>query len=88
MISANELDFLYNIENIDKKDTIVFDDIENFADILKVSKDGLVQGVTLLALVNGNWYYKTEIMTDDDREYVVKIVDSLNKKINFIYDNE
>ena len=52
-----------------------------FADILKVSKDGLVQGVTTLAKVKGNWYYKTEVMTDDDREYVLDIPKTLNEKI-------
>lgn len=57
-----------------------------FADILKISKDGLVQGIVTLAQVDGKWYYKTEIMTDDDREYVIKIKESLNEKINKIVD--
>lgn len=80
-ISDKELSSLYKIEEQEKKYTIVFDDIEMFADILKVSKDGLVQGVTTLAKVKGNWYYKTEIMTDNDREYVLDIPKTLNEKI-------
>lgn len=85
-ISKNELSYLYNMEEIERKNTITFDDIDKFADILKVSKDGLVQAIVTLAQVDDYWYYKTEIMTDDDREYVVKIIDSLNTKINNLMD--
>ena len=85
-ISKNELSYLYNMEEIERKNTITFDDIDKFADILKVSKDGLVQAIVTLAQVDDHWYYKTEIMTDDDREYVVKIIDSLNTKINNLMD--
>lgn len=80
-INDKELSSLYKIEEQEKKYTIVFNDIEMFADLLKVSKDGLVQGVTTLAKVKGNWYYKTEIMTDNDREYVLNIPKTLNEKI-------
>ena len=63
------------------------DDIELFADILKVSKDGFVQGITTLALVEDNWYYKTEVMTEDDREYVIPIDERLNKKISSLLES-
>ena len=85
-IDKEELVYLYNIENNKDKLTITFNDIDMFADILKISKDELTQGIVTLALVEGNWYYKTETMTDDDREYVVKICDSLNNKINNLID--
>ncbi len=81
-ISEQELSDLYNLETAKREYTITFDEIDCFADILKVSKDGLVQAIIVLAKVDDVWYYKTEIMTDDDREYVVKITDSLNDKIN------
>ena len=81
-IDEEELEYLYDLENAKKEKTITFDEIDMFADILKVSKDGLVQAVTVLAQVDNVWYYKTEIMTSDDKEYVVKLSDSLNKKIN------
>ena len=87
-IDKEDLFYLYNIEDNKDKLTITFDDIDMFADILKISKDGLTQGIVTLALVEGNWYYKTETMTDDDREYVVKMSDSLNKKINDLIDKE
>lgn len=81
-ISEKERSDLYNLETAKKSRTITFNDIDMFADILKVSKDGLVQAVIVLAQVDNDWYYKTEIITDDDKEYVVKISDSLNNKIN------
>ena len=85
-ISSDELLYLYNIEKVERDNTIIFDDIDKFASILKVSKDGLVQAIITLVQIDGSWYYKTEIMTDDDREYVVKICDSLNNKINDLID--
>ena len=84
-ISDSEFKFLYDIENNKNKDTIIFDDIEMFGSIQKVSKDNLIQGIITLAKVNNHWVYKTEVMTDDDREYVIKIIDSLNDKINNLY---
>lgn len=81
-INEKEISDLYNLEKELKSNTITFEQIDMFADILKVSKDDLVQAVIVLAQVDNDWYYKTEIMTNDDKEYVVKIPDSLNKKIN------
>jgi len=81
-ITEEERTELYNLEDEKNKNTITFEEINMFADVLKVSKDGLVQAIIVLAQVDNEWYYKTEIMTDDDKEYVVKVSDSLNKKIN------
>lgn len=80
--SKDELDYLYNIEKMEKKDTISFDEIDEFADIIKVSNDGLVQGIITLVSKDGVWYYKTEIMDDNDREYVIKLSESLQNKLN------
>ena len=81
-ITDEELVALNNLDGVKAEKTIAFEDIELFADILKVSKDEFVQGITTLVLVEGNWYYKTEVMADDTREYVIPISESLNKKIN------
>ena len=81
-INEEELENLYNLDKVKFEKTIAFEDIELFADVLKISKDEFVQGITTLALVDGNWYYKTEVMADDTREYVIPISESLNKKIN------
>jgi hypothetical protein len=70
------------MESMERDITITFDDIDSFASVLKISKDNLVQGILTLACVDGTWYYKTEVMSDENREYIVKITESLNNKIN------
>ena len=82
LLSKEDIKYLYNLEDAKKSKTIVFDDIDMFCDIVKISKDGLVQGLIYLAKVDDNWYYKTEVMTDDDQEYVIKLSNSLSEKIN------
>ena len=67
-ITDEELVVLNNLDRVKAEKTILFEDIELFADILKISKDGFVQGITTVALVEGNWYYKTEVMADDTRK--------------------
>ena len=67
LLSKEDIKYLYKLEDAKKSKTIVFDDINMFCDIVKISKDGLVQGLIVLAKVDDNWYYKTEVMTDDDR---------------------
>ena len=81
-MSNDEFEYLYNIEEKKQRTTITFDEIDRFGDILKISKDGLIQAIVTLVQNDGIWYYKTEIMTDDDKEYVIKVSDSLIKKIN------
>ena len=80
-LTKKEISNLYNLESANRDRTIIFDDIEMFADVLKISNDGLVQALIVLARVDNDWYFKTEIMTEDDREYTVKLLDSINEKI-------
>lgn len=83
-LTEDELKFIYDLENKEKKETFKFEDIEKFAEITKISKDRTVYAMVSLARHNNTWYWKTEIMSDyeSDREYIVKLPDSLNKKIN------
>jgi len=80
-ITKNELKYLYNIESIKKNQTIKFEDIKQFADIVKVSKDGFIKALINLVHYKDSWYWKTEIMTDNDEEYIIEIPSSLNDKI-------
>lgn len=80
-INDEELKYLYNLENMPKKDTMKFEDIKGFASIQKISDDNLVKGLISLANYDNSWYWKSEVMTDDDREYIIKLPDSLNEKI-------
>ena len=82
MLSKEDIKYLYKLEDAKKNKTIIFDDINMFSDIIKISKDELVHGLFVLAKVDDNWYYKTEIMIDDNWEYVIKLSNSLSEKIN------
>ena len=81
-ITKEEIEFIYDLDNKERKETMVFDDIEMFADITKISKDKTIFALISLARVDKTWYWKTESMTDDDQEYIIKLPESLNNKIN------
>lgn len=84
IITEEELEYIYDLDNKERKETMVFDDIEMFADITKISKDKTIFALISLARVNHTWYWKTEIMTDDDREYIIEVPETLNSKLNDI----
>ena len=80
-ISKEELKYLYDMENKSRKDTMKFDDIKGFASIKKISKDNTVYALISLANYKDSWYYKTEVMNDNDEEYIIDLPESLNQKI-------
>lgn len=83
-ISEEELTYLYNMDNVEKNETMLFEEIKKFASITKISKDKVVYSLISLAYYNDSWYWKTEIIDvnqENDPEYVIKLPDSLNKKI-------
>lgn len=86
-ITKKELKYLYNMESIKKNQTMKFEDIKQFANIEKVSKDGFIKALINLVHYEDSWYWKTEIMTDNDEEYIIEILDSLDKKIFELKDN-
>jgi len=84
-VSAKELKYLYNMDNVKKEETMLFDEIEKFGTLKKTSKDKTISASICLAYFNNSWYYRTEIIDinkENDAEYVIKLPDSLNKKIN------
>lgn len=83
-LTEDETDSLYNMDNIKDKEQILFSKIEKFGTIVKVSNDKMVKSVLSIAYYDGNWYWKTEIMDneDDDLEYAVKLPESLSILIN------
>ena len=86
-ITKDELHHIYNMQNIIKKDSIKFENIETLGSLTKVSKDQKVTGIISLAYYKNNWYYKTEIMNEKDEEYIIKLPDSLNQRIKDINNN-
>ena len=80
-LSQHEINQLYDIET-QEKETIIFEDIEKFASIQKISKDKMITGIITIIYYKNSWYYKTEIMTEDDREYIIKLPNTITNKIN------
>ena len=87
IISQEELNYLYDMDNMKKNQTILFEDIEMFGTLKKISKDQTISSILSLARYNNYWYWKTEIIDDTKEayyEYVIKLPKTLNTKINKI----
>ena len=55
---------------------------------MKTSKDKTISAIICLAYYNDSWYYRTEIIDinkEDDPEYIIKLPETLNKKILNLY---
>ena len=83
-VSDKELKYLYDIDNKKRNISLSFDEIESMGSIVRTSKDGVFIGTISLAQYQGKWYYRTEVMNDKDEEYMIKLPDSLNNKINSV----
>lgn len=84
-ISTSELKYLYNMDNVKKEESMLFEEIEKFGTLKKTSKDKTISAIICLAYFNDYWYYRTEtidVNKENDPEYVIKLLESLNKKIN------
>lgn len=90
IITEEELSYIYGVEDMEKEKAIFFEEIEKFGSLSKVSKDGIVVGITELAYYDGSWYWRSEIIDEsrekDDSwpEYVQKLPDSLSKRISSV----
>ena len=85
LISDNELKYLYNMDNIKREETMLFEEIEKFGTLKKTSRDKTIYASICLAYFKDYWYYRTstiDINKENDPEYVIKLPESLNKKIN------
>lgn len=84
LVSETELKYLYNIDNKNKEETMLFEEIEKFGTLKKTSKDKTIYAIICLAYFKDFWYYRTgtiDITKENDPEYVIKLPESLNKKI-------
>ena len=84
LISDNELKYLYNMDKAKREETMLFEEIEKFGTIKKTSKDKTIYASICLAKFKDNWYYRTstiDVTKENDPEYVIKLPESLNKKI-------
>jgi hypothetical protein len=84
LVSETELKYLYNMDNKNKEETMLFEEIEKFGTLKKTSKDKTIYAIICLAYFKDFWYYRTgtiDITKENDPEYVIKLPESLNKKI-------
>ena len=84
LVSETELKYLYNMDNKNKEETMLFEEIEKFGTLKKTSKDKTIYAIICLAYFKDFWYYRTgtiDITKKNDPEYVIKLPESLNKKI-------
>lgn len=88
VVTEEEMAYLNSIENMPEDTAIFFEEIEQMATLSKVSKDGIIKGVTELAYYEGSWYWRSEII-DESREedgtwpeYVYKLPESMTESIN------
>lgn len=66
-ISMEDFEYIYRMEDMDRETSIFFDEIETQGSIIKISKDGFIEGRTGLAEYQGQWYWRTETI-DENRE--------------------
>ena len=83
-LSDDEIEYLYNMDNIRREHSLLFDDIEKMGSIKKVSKDNTISALITLGYSNNIWYWRTEVIDvskENDPEYVIALPKSLNNKI-------
>lgn len=84
-LTNKELEKIYNIESVKKEETMLFEEIKKFGTLKKISKDKSVSAIICLAYFNNSWYYRTgtiDINQENDPEYVIKLPETVNKKVN------
>lgn len=86
-LTADELEYVYNIDDKEKDLAVFFDEFEKTASIFKISNDGVVRGTLSIGKYKGEWYWRSEII-DESREsdgtwpeYVQPLPESLSDKI-------
>ena len=87
VLTESEIAFFDNVEDQERDLSIYVDEIEKFATLSKVSKDGMIRATTELAYYQGKWYWRSEIINEEREkdgtwpEYVYEIPQSLGNKI-------
>lgn len=86
-LTADELEYVYNIDDKEKDLAVFFDELEKTASIFKISNDGVLRGTLSIGKYKGQWYWRSGIM-DESREsdgtcpeYIQPLPESLSDKI-------
>ncbi len=83
-MSKKDLEYIYQMEDLEKDRSLFFDDIEKFASLEKSSKDGVIYARISLAYHQGKWYWRTEVIDDAKDgwpEYVFELPKDITKQI-------
>ena len=86
-LTDSEIEFLYNMKDMERKDTISFEEIDKYAMLKKVSKDGLVCASTELVWRNDKWNWRSGIVDEKTKgwpEYIFELPESLQNKIGVL----
>lgn len=84
-IRRKDLKYIYKMDDMKKRNSLLFDEIEKMGSLKKISKDNTIYASIGLAYNEGYWYWRSEIIDDskeNDPEFVIKLPLSLNNKIN------
>ena len=90
-ITMEDFEYIYRMEDIDKETAIFFDEIEAQGSLIKVSKDGFIEGRIGLAELDGKWYWRTETIDEsrehdgDWPEYVIPLPEAVSDQIEQAY---
>ncbi len=83
-LTDSEIEYLYNMTNMEKNETISFEEIDKYAMFKKVSKDGLVSANIELVWRNDKWNWRsgiTDEKTEGWPEFIFELPQSLQNKI-------
>ena len=84
MLTEEERAGVYGMYALPRDKTLAFDDIEKFATLQKTSLDGFIDGDIQLALYEGVWYWRSEVIDENTEgwpEFVYALPSSLSEKI-------
>lgn len=83
-LTSEEREYLYAMEGMEKKETMLFEEIEEFATLGKTSKDGLISATTELVWHENAWYWRSEVIDETAEgwpEYIFPLPQSLWERI-------
>lgn len=87
-LTEKELNYVYGLEEMERIDSVFWQEFKKFGSLVKISKDGIIRGTLSIAQFDGNWYWRSEII-DERREcdgtwpeYIQPLPKSISDKIN------
>lgn len=86
-MSEQDVEYIYQMDDLEKDQSLLFDDIEKFASLEKSSKDGIIYARISLAYYQEKWYWRTETIDEDKDgwpEYVFELPKEITEQIKLV----